>query len=186
MKTSGKFSVAVLGLAVSLSGCATTVDNRVSNSGPGLTTGAAVSVLVTETPRSDLEQAVLPRLTGALQKAGYAVTPDAGHVVDFAFSTRPAELGVARSAQSPTGKTPQVWASPPQGRGAFSSCKKQTYRLIVTMMEKANGALTYHGASEVTQCPVSSQTAVDMLLPGALADLGAPGKSYVVKRAASR
>lgn len=186
MKTSGKFPVAVLGLAVGLSACATTVDNRVSNTGPGLASGAAVSVLVTETPRSHLEQAVLPRLTGALQKAGYAVTANAGHVVDFAFSARPAELGVAKSAQASTGKMPQDWASPPQSRGAFSSCKKQTYRLVVTMMEKANGALTYHGASEVTQCAVSSQTAVDMLLPGALADLGAPGKSYVVKRAAAR
>jgi hypothetical protein len=173
-------------MAVGLSACATTVDNRVANSGPGLAMGAAVSVLVTEAPRSDLELAVLPRLTGALQKAGYAVTADAGHVVDFAFSARPAGLGVARSAQPSTGKTQQDWASPPQGRGAFSPCKKQTYRLVVTMMNKANGALVYHGASEMTQCPVSSQAAVDMLLTGALADLGAPGKSYVVKRAVTR
>jgi hypothetical protein len=159
--------VIFLPVALMLASCAGPIETRISS--VGATELVPVTIMIDESHKT--ENATARSLTiGALEKKGLSVATDGKLLLQVATSERPASLALSngKAVLSPSARK--------------KLCAKTEYRLGITLTRISDGAEIYRANAAEFHCKLSLDAVLPSLVDAAVADLGKPRGSYIVKR----
>lgn len=164
--------LAVITLLVS--GCAQTIETRVTSMGMPIAVPAAFMMSTTEETPAEVRRAY-PIVTKRMIAKGYSIAKEAPLHLQVTVDARDAALAL--------GNSDGVAAlSVAKARKPLQSCADKEYRVGVTLTRVADGAELFRGRAAEYHCKMTLADALPALVDAALADLGAPRGSYAVTR----
>lgn len=157
-----------------ISACSSGVETRISSS--GIANPAAASFMIsTVAGTSEDLRAAYALVAKNMVGRGFTMAKEAPLHLEITLDARGADLALA-TATGPM--------SSPKKRKPLQSCGDREYRFSVTLTRVADGLEIYKGRAAEYHCKMPVKEALPILVNAALADLGQPRGSYVVKRQA--
>jgi hypothetical protein len=154
----------VLALLLAVTGCVGPVETRIDSAG-------AASVKPTTFQIAEAAAAeALPAVVAGLTQKGFEQAGVGQLSLQVTVSDRPAELALQSGSTT---------LSPAAGK---KRCAKREYRLGITLTRVADGTEVYRAHAAEFHCKQTLTEVLPVLVNAALADLGAPRGSYIVKR----
>ncbi len=144
--------------------CASPVETRLSSAGQGMTPQTQLTILTPDESGAPTNSDLNLLIEKSLTAHGYSLLPDGGHILEYAFSSRPADISLYDTKQS-------------QG-----SAKKQIYRLTLSVRDRVSGAMLYQGAAEETHRRGTAPEAFPYLVDAVVADMSKPGVQRLLTR----
>jgi hypothetical protein len=160
--------------AMIVAGCASGVETRVSSSGADALLASSYMVDPSAGLSADARSAH-SLASQKLAQMGFVQAEQAPLHLEVTFDQRDASLSLGDGAGPGS-------ISGPKKRKPFQSCADREYRLGVTITRIADGVELFRGRAAEYHCKLSAEDALPALVEFALADLGNPRGSYVVKR----
>lgn len=157
-----------------ISACSSGVETRILSSGVANPT-AAPFMISTVAETSDELRTAYTLVAKNMADKGFVLAKEAPLHLEITVDARTADLALG----STTGPL-----SPAKKPKPLQSCADKEYRLGVTLTRVADGVEIYKGRAAEYHCKMLIKEALPMLVTAALADLGQPRGSYVVKRQA--
>jgi hypothetical protein len=157
-------------------GCSTGVETRVSSSGVS-PLSAGSYMMASAAPLSADLRSTRSLVSQKLLQMGFVEAAGAPTYLEVTFDVRDASLSLGSEAGPAS-------LSAAKKRKALQSCADREYRLGVTMTRISDGAELFKVRAAEYHCKMTAEEAMPALVDAALADLGKPRGSYVLKRAA--
>jgi hypothetical protein len=156
--------IAILLIAAS---CAGPIETRIDSAGASQI--ASATIVVDESNANEN-----PRARGfvidVLGKKGFSVAPDGKLLLQVTMSERPAALSLSSGTAvlSPS--------------AVKKRCAKTEYRLGIALTQISDGAEIYRAHAAEFHCKLALDAVLPVLVDAAMADLGNPRGSYILKR----
>ncbi len=161
-------------LAFGLVGCQTGVETRIANSGVGIKTPQNFSLAEAPGPKNPLTMQAQSAVVSELIRQGHQQTDAAPVQLIVTFAELPAKLVLKNGAGQALSEAPR--------KRIFAPCAKNEYRMGVTMINIADGAILYQGSAAEFHCKAGAEAVLSTLVKDALKDLEQPKGRYVTKR----
>ncbi len=156
--------------------CSSGVETRISSSGVTSLKTEPYTISTIAATSGELRSAYA-MVSENLAKKGFGVAEQAPLHLEITVDQRDASLALGSNQGLEN-------ISPPKRRKPLQNCSDREYRLGVTLTRIADGAEIYRGRVAEYHCKMSVTEALPALVDAALADLGQPRGSYIVKRKA--
>jgi hypothetical protein len=157
-----------------MSACSSGVETRIVSSGAANPTPAPFMISTVAETSEEL-RAAYALVAKNMAGKGFALAKEAPLHLEITLDARAANLAL----DSTTGPL-----SPAKKPKPLQSCVDKEYRLGVTLTQVGDGVEIYRGRAAEYHCKMSLKEALPILVNAALADMGQPRGSYVVKRQA--
>lgn len=165
----------VLLVAILITGCAQSVETRISSKGQPAAVSGSYSFTYDNAPTPELRYA-RSLVSDLLLERGLKASRNGTLNLEVTLAVRPASIAVG------TDNGPGS-LSPAKPKKPLQSCEDHEYRVGVTLTRVADGVLAYQGSSAEYHCNMPLAEALPGLVDAALADLGNPRGNYSSKRA---
>ncbi len=169
-----RYTLCALSGAMLVSACSSGVETRIDSAGLSALNVQSFSGAAAEDAPADLKQAYsLAR--DALISRGFTPAQDGGLLLQVTLDSRDASVAVGTSAG-------QANLSAAKLRKPLQSCADKEFRLGLTMTRIGDGTEIYRSRVAEYHCKMPLTDALPFMVKTALADLGKPRGSYLVRR----
>jgi hypothetical protein len=158
--------------ALALSGCAPTIETRVSNSGQKNVEKLAFMLAPTEKTASSELLMARDLVVTKLKTNGYEAQDTAPYYLEVGVSARPASLALLEANKTIAAASP---------KRPSRKCPLQEYRVSVALTRISDGAVMYRASAGEYHCKAALANTLPALVGHALTDLGNPRGDYIVK-----
>lgn len=169
-----RYTLGALSIALLVSACSSGVETRIDSAGMSALNVQSFSGSAAEDAQADLKQAyTLAR--DALVARGFTPAQDGGLLLQVTLDSRDASLALGTSAG-------QANLSAAKRRKPLQSCEDKEFRLGLTVTRISDGTEIYRSRVAEYHCKMPLADALPFMVKTALADLGKPRGSYLVRR----
>jgi hypothetical protein len=169
-----RYKLCSLSVALLVSACSSGVETRIDSAGMSALNVQSFSGAAAEGAPADLKQAyTLAR--DALVARGFTPAQDGGILLQVTLDSRDASVALGTSAG-------QANLSAAKRRKPLQSCADKEFRLGLTMTRIGDGTEIYRSRVAEYHCKMPLADALPFMVKTALADLGTPRGSYLVRR----
>jgi hypothetical protein len=163
----------LIGITLFVTACSSGVETRIHSSGTGPLSAQTYHIAMAEGASADVRRAYV-LVQDALSAQGFAPADDAAILLQITVDSRDAALALGTIG-------PQN-LSAAKGRKPLQNCADKEFRLGLTMTRIADGAEIYRSRVAEYHCKMPLSDAMPSMVDAAVADLGKPRGSYLIRR----
>ncbi|MEP3226740.1 MAG: hypothetical protein ABJO01_12255 [Parasphingorhabdus sp.] len=163
-----RLSIMMIPIVALCTSCSGPIETRIKTQS-GATLPAQKQYNFTAKPEQDsaIYQTARKAVAAALAEKNFSMADDAPILVHIALASRPASIALTKGSEDNL-KT----IAAPKKRKPLQSCDDVEHRLIINMVNSADGATVYFGSAAEYHCKGTMSQSLPHLVNGALSNLG--------------